>query len=63
MSENSARKKELLQKIAKLLEDYEDPTGHNCSNDTMAEISFEFGREVYIFNGESFDRTKPIIED
>jgi hypothetical protein len=47
-------KNELLKKIAKLIEEYEDPTGHNCSNDVMVEISFEFGREKYIFNGESF---------
>ena len=57
MTDNSERKKELLQKIAKLLNEYENPTGNDCSNDTMAEISFEFGKEVYLFNGESFDRT------
>jgi len=54
----SERKQELLKKIAKLLDEYENqPDGY--SNDTMAEISFDFGREVYIFNGESFDRAKP----
>jgi hypothetical protein len=53
------RKKELLDKIAKLMEEYEDPTGNNCSNDSMAEIWFEDGKERYLFNGERFTKINP----
>lgn len=64
MSDNTVRKSDLLKNIAKLLKEYEDPTGHNCSNDTMVEIGFDFGKEVYIFNGESFDLiNKQIAEE
>jgi hypothetical protein len=47
----------LLKDIAKLILEYEDPTGWNSSNDVAAEITIGFGRETektYFFNGESF---------
>jgi hypothetical protein len=50
-------KAKLLTDIAKLITDYEDPTGHNCSNDVGAEITLDVGRKTektYSFNGESF---------
>jgi hypothetical protein len=51
------RNDKFLKDIAKLIINYEDPTGHNCSNDIMAEIIVDFGRKTekkYSFNGESF---------
>lgn len=47
----------LLKDIAKLIMEYEDPTGWNSSNDVAVEITIGFGRETektYSFNGESF---------
>jgi hypothetical protein len=51
------QKVKLLKDIAKLIVDYEDPTGYNCSNDVGSEITFDFGKKTektYSFNGESF---------
>lgn len=57
------RKKALLDKVAKLMEEYENPTGENCSNDSMAEIWFEDGKERYLFNGERFTKINPHWKD
>jgi hypothetical protein len=57
MQIDEERKTNLLKSIAKLIRDYEDPTGHNCSNDVGAEITLDYGRETektFSFNGDSF---------
>jgi hypothetical protein len=57
----SERKARLLEDIAKLIVDYENPTGHNCSNDVGSEITLDFGRETektFIYDGESFVEVK-----
>lgn len=50
-------KEAFLKSIAKTIIKFEDPTGHNCSNDVSAEITLDFGKpneETYSFNGERF---------
>ena len=51
------RKNKLLENIVKLIENYENPSGHNCSNDVGVEITLDVGRETeqtFSYNGESF---------
>jgi hypothetical protein len=47
-----ARRNELLLKIGKLIEEFEDPTGHDCSNNVGMEISFEYDTEKYRYSFE-----------
>jgi hypothetical protein len=41
------RREDLMNKISKLIEEFEDPTGHNCSNNVSAEIDFHYDEQAH----------------
>ncbi len=48
--QEKARRNELLLKIGKLIEEFEDPTGHDCSNNVGMEINFDYETKDHTYS-------------
>ena len=54
MKTNKDRFEDLLREVARLIREYEDPTGSNCSNSVVCSIEETDLQKVFSFNGEKF---------